>query len=141
MGQGKKKYIESPEKLLEMFKHYKDSVKSNPILIHDFLGGRELYEVRKEKERPLTMDGFEIFCLENYSDVHHYFDNDRGAYEEFRTVCTRIKKAIRADQINGGMTGIYNPSITQRLNNLVERTENTNIEKKLPDWMKEGDEG
>jgi hypothetical protein len=43
----------------------------------------------------------------------------------FSEVCSRIKKSIRADQIKGGMAGIYNPSITQRLNNLVERQENT----------------
>ena len=35
-----------------------------------------------------------------------------------------VYKDIRNNQIEGGMAGIYNPSITQRLNGLVERTEN-----------------
>jgi hypothetical protein len=33
---------------------------------------------------------------------------------------------IRNDQIDGGMVGQYNPSITQRLNGLVEKTDNKN---------------
>ena len=35
-----------------------------------------------------------------------------------------LRKTIRQDQIEGGMAGVYNPSITQRLNSLVEKTEN-----------------
>jgi hypothetical protein len=35
------------------------------------------------------------------------------------------------------MAGIYNPSITQRLNNLIEKVEQTNIEQPLfPDDKK-----
>jgi len=30
---------------------------------------------------------------------------------------------IRQDQISGGMVGQYNPSITQRLNGLVEKSQ------------------
>ena len=30
---------------------------------------------------------------------------------------------IRQDQIEGGMSGIYNPSITQRLNGLTDKSE------------------
>jgi hypothetical protein len=32
---------------------------------------------------------------------------------------------IRQDQIEGGMVGQYNPSITQRLNGLTEKTDVT----------------
>ena len=32
---------------------------------------------------------------------------------------------ISGDQIQGGMAGLYNPSITQRLNGLVEKVDNT----------------
>ena len=133
----KHKYIESPEKMYELFEKYKEITKSKPILQHDFLGGKELHEVRREKERPLTLVGFYNYCFENYSDIHHYFENTDKRYDEFRGICSRIKDFIRQDQIEGGMAGIYNPSITQRLNGLTEKTENTNknIEVKLPDWM------
>ena len=44
---------------------------------------------------------------------------------------------MRQDQIEGGMAGMYNPSITQRLNSLVEKTQTTIIEQPLFDL--EGD--
>jgi hypothetical protein len=74
---------------------------------------------------PLTNEGFEIFCYKNYSDVHNYFDNPDNRYSEFKTVCSYIKREIRNDQIQGGMVGQYNPSITQRLNNLTEKSDIT----------------
>jgi hypothetical protein len=40
-------------------------------------------------------------------------------------ICSYIKREIRTDQINGGMVGQYNASITQRLNGLTEKTETT----------------
>lgn len=74
---------------------------------------------------PLTMEGFEVFCHENYGCVNQYFDNQLNYYDDFITICSRIRREIRADQIAGGLLGFYNPSITQRLNNLKESTEST----------------
>jgi hypothetical protein len=120
----KNKYIETPQKMWEYFEAYKKWVKDNPIKKHVFVGkdGVSDFELR---ERPLTIDGFECWCFDNeiISDLSQYFANTEGRYEEYQTICTRIRKAVRADQIDGGMAGIYNPSITQRLNNLVEKTE------------------
>jgi hypothetical protein len=56
---------------------------------------------------------------------HHYFDNTDNRYLDYRTVCSYIKREIRNDQISGGMVGQYNPSITQRLNNLTEKSDIT----------------
>ncbi len=46
-------------------------------------------------------------------------------------ICSRIKRAIRQDQIEGGMVGQFNPSITQRLNGLTEKTDVTTNGKEL----------
>lgn len=121
---GKPKYIETPEKMWEYFQEYKIHTKNNPIRVNDFRGGVPV-EVFLEKERPLTLEGFEMYCFENgiISDLSHYFCNLDNRYSDYVAICLRIRKAIREDQISGGMAGIYNPSITQRLNNLVERTE------------------
>lgn len=80
---------------------------------------------RKEdaQKLPLTMDGFEIFCYNNYGCVNHYFDNSEDQYNDFRTICSRIRKEIRDNQIIGGLLGQFNPSITQRLNGLKESQE------------------
>jgi hypothetical protein len=121
---GKNKYIETPEKMWEYFQRYKKEVKQDVILVHDFVG-KDAEEVYRRKERPLTLEGFENWCADNeiIEDLGHYFANTDDRYGNYRTICSRIKKVIRQDQIEGGMAGIYNPSITQRLNNLVERTE------------------
>jgi hypothetical protein len=78
---------------------------------------------------PLTMEGFDIFVM-NYEGtqskgVEQYFTNREGRYLAYVDICTRIKREIRNDQIEGGMVGQYNPSITQRLNNLTEKTDVT----------------
>lgn len=108
----------------EYFLAYKNEVKSNPRKKMVF-GGKDFNSDFELLERPLTIEGFENYLADNniLQDASHYFANTNGDYEEYCTICTRIRKAIRQDQIEGGMVGQYNPSITQRLNNLVEKTQ------------------
>jgi len=122
----KHKYIESPEKLWEYFQAYKDDIKSRPFKVKDWVG-KDGDQIEREKERPLTIEGFENYCFEHniISDLGKYFANSDNAYSEFRTICSRIRQVIRQDQIEGGMAGMYNPSITQRLNGLTDKTEST----------------
>lgn len=129
----KKKYIDTPEKMWELFKAYAEKTKSNPILVHDFVG-KDAEEVQRKKERPLTMEGFEVYVYDQglNDGLQHYFANTGGNYSSYLTVCARIRNSIRNDQIEGGMAGIYNPSITQRLNNLVEKQDLTTGGDKLP---------
>lgn len=123
---GRYKLIESPEKMWELFVAYKENSKNKPILVQDFVG-KDGMEVRRERERPLTMEGFECFVMDstdiNYPDLTEYFSGTNESYKEFFPICSRIRREIRQDQISGGMAGIYNPSITQRLNGLVEKTD------------------
>jgi hypothetical protein len=121
---GNKKYIETPEIMWELFEQYQAKVKSNPFLVRDWVGGMAM-QVERPKEKPLTYEGFSnyVFSKGILKDTDDYFGNTGGAYEQFSDVCSRIKRVIREDQIAGGMAGLYNPSITQRLNNLVEKTQ------------------
>jgi hypothetical protein len=79
---------------------------------------------------PYTMDGFEVFCYKKFGVVDHYFTNKQGYYDDFGTICSHIKKEIRSNQITGGLLGMYNPSITQRLNSLVDKTEDVTAQPK-----------
>lgn len=124
---GRVKLIETPEKLLEIFNEYKSEVKSNPRTNHVFVG-KDGNSEQLRLERPLTMEGFRVFCFEHYSCVKQYFDNADERYNDYITICSHIKDVIKRDQIEGGMVGQYNPSITQRLNGLAEKTENKNTE-------------
>jgi hypothetical protein len=125
---GKNKYIESPEKLWEYFIEYKNHTKKTPIIIKDWVG-KDAFTVNREKEKPLTIEGFENYLedKEIISNLSNYFANSDNKYSDYSTICSRIKRNVRQDQIEGGMAGIYNPSITQRLNSLVEKSENTII--------------
>lgn len=123
---GRHKYIETPEKLLEFWDAYVFYIKSNPILVHEFVG-KDGNSVEKRHERPLTQQRFEAWMFrENKITVGQYFDNKDKAYNDFVAICSHIKVERQADQIEGGMAGIYNPSITQRLNGLVDKTQNEN---------------
>jgi len=106
-----------------MFEAYCKQTKSRPYIVTDWVGGQGM-KVDRKKERPLTMEGFNLFCYDKISQIKDYFANTGGNYNEYLHICTRIREAIREDQIGGGMAGIYNPSITQRLNGLVEKVQN-----------------
>jgi len=125
------KNIETPEKLWALFLEYKTHVKGSPLLKHTFVGavGRSDFE---QREVCLSWDGFEIFVMEKgvikYPDLSEYAEGKNESYKEYFPLCRAIKKYCRKDQIEGGMAGIYNPSITQRLNGLTEKTQNeTNL--------------
>ncbi|WP_126244352.1 terminase small subunit [Chitinophaga rhizosphaerae] len=129
---GRPKSISSPERLYQLFEAYKQLVKTSPFEVHDYVG-KDAVEVHKRREKPLTLEGFENYVegLGVIGTLAHYFMNYEGRYEAFVSICARIRREIRQDQIEGGMAGIYNPSITQRLNGLVERTDVTTQGEKI----------
>ena len=69
---------------------------------------------------PLTKSGFELWCEDNYGDVSNYFENSGEYYNDFKGICSRIVLECREQQITGGMLGMFNTSITQRLNGLKD---------------------
>lgn len=103
--------------------------------------GKEGNRMEDALKLPFTMDGFEVFCYKNFGVVHQYFENKDGYYNDFVTICSHIKKEIRSNQITGGMLGVFNPSITQRLNNLAEKTEEIGVQpKKITIKINRGEE-
>jgi hypothetical protein len=120
----KSKYIETPEQMYELFEAYKANRKPREIQKATVKG-----VVSEFHMPPLTMEGFDVYVM-NYEGtqskgVEQYFSNREGRYSAYVDICSRIKREIRNDQIEGGMVGQYNPSITQRLNNLTEKTDVT----------------
>jgi hypothetical protein len=120
----------SPDELELAWQAYKDH------LIEEAHKWPKVQYVGKDGERvedyprlPLTQQGFEVFCYKNYGCVEQYFKNPNGVYDEFIPVCSHIKKEREENQITGGLLNIYNASITQRLNNLVEKVEDVTPQK------------
>lgn len=126
------KNIETPEKMWEYFEAYRKAIKDNPILVKDWVG-KDADMVHKPKERPLTMVGFQNYLDDQdiISDVTDYFENKDNRYSDFIRICSRIKRNIQQDQIEGGMVNIYNPSITQRLNGLTDNVDLTTKGKEI----------
>lgn len=124
------KYFKTPLDLYNTFLEYKEDTKSNPRQKHVFVGkdGNSDFE---RLERPLTIEGFRVYSFNKVGCIRHYFENTDNRYDDYSHICRAIKEEIRTDQIEGGMVGQYNPSITQRLNGLKEQTENVNIEQPL----------
>ncbi len=120
----KSKYIETPEEMYQLFEAYKANRKPREIQKATVKG-----VVSEFHMPPLTMEGFDVYVM-NYEGtqskgVEQYFSNREGRYSAYVDICSRIKREIRNDQIEGGMVGQYNASITQRLNNLTEKTDVT----------------
>ena len=120
----KPKYIESPSAMWELFMKYVEWCKENPVTSEDYVGGAGK-KVTRSYDRPLTMSGFRAFGHREGVTVHHYFSNSEGAYDEYRSICRAIEDEIRDYQITGGLVGLLNSSITQRLNGLTERVDQT----------------
>ncbi len=117
--------FKEPEELEKAWKEYKEHLKIEAT------NWPKVQYVGKDGDRkedypvlPYTMEGFSVYCYERHGVIREYFLNRGNYYDDFNTICAHIKEEIRHHQITGGLLGQFNPSITQRLNNLVEKTEN-----------------
>jgi hypothetical protein len=117
--------FKTPDELYAAFERYKKDLdeKAKEWLKVQYVG-KDGERVTDKYKLPYTLEGFERYCYDNHGVVKHYFDNKEGYYDDFGVVCSRIRAEIRENQILGGLIGIYNPSITQRLNGLTDKTEN-----------------
>jgi hypothetical protein len=115
--------IDKPETLWEFFNEYRKWCKSTPRVVTEF-HGKDGNERIKPLERPLTHEGFLNWVWENKgNDINAYYYQISESYAPFLSIVTRIKMTIKQDQIEGGVVGQYNSTITARLNGLVEKVE------------------
>lgn len=119
--------FKSPEELFEAWNGYKADllIQSREWVKYQYVG-KEGNRVEDPQKVPMTMEGFERFCYREYGCVEQYFKNQGGLYADFIPICSHISKEIRENQIIGGLLGVFNPSITARLNGLAEKTQNEN---------------
>ena len=125
---GRPRNIKEADELLELFERYVQQVKSNPRYKNEYTRDGI---VSIPLESPLTVVGFFNYCRKRVGEVRQYFQ-DPETYPEFLSICHAIKDEIQEDQITGGMVNIYNPSITQRLNGLVDKKEQEVTVKDFP---------
>ena len=129
--------FKEPKELYKAFEEYKEDLKnqSKEWLKIQYVG-KDGERVAEPQKVPYTFEGFKRFCKLNYGEVEQYFTNQDDYYSDFIGICRAIKEEIRENQIIGGLLGFYNPSITQRLNNLTEKTDVTTNGKEINDTLK-----
>jgi hypothetical protein len=116
--------FKEPQELHKAWELFKEDLKlqANEWVKVQYVG-KDGDRVAEPQKVPYTLEGFKRFCRGKYGEVEQYFTNQDGYYEEFIGICRAIKDEIRENQIVGGLLGFHNPSITQRLNSLVEKTD------------------
>lgn len=126
---GRPRIFENELEISKAFEEYKLDLKEQAKeWEHIQYVGKEAERKVDHYKLPLTLEGFYIFCRKKYGDIKAYFLNTNNAYDEFSTICSHIKDEIRNNQILGGMVGVYNPSITARLNGLADKQENRQVD-------------
>lgn len=116
--------FKTPEELEAAFELFKeDLIEQGKEWMNVQYVGKDANRVSDPMKVPMTLEGFKRFCRTNYGDVQGYFDNYEGYYDDFLVICSRIREEIRENQIIGGLLGVYNASITQRLNGLSDKQE------------------
>lgn len=122
---GRPRNLESPEQLFELFEAYKlnliEQAREWPKIQYV---GKDGIRVEDYPKLPLTIEGLYTYAYkQGYGIIKQYFKADSAEFPEFLPICSCIKNEVRENQIMGGLINVFNPSITQRLNNLAEKVE------------------
>jgi len=117
--------FKKPEELEKVWNDYKADIKVKESEWEKVqYVGKDGNRVTDSTKIPYTLEGLKRYCWdEGIGQIDQYFDNHKGYYDDFVVICSRIRNEIRENQIIGGMNGFFNPSITQRLNGLVDKKE------------------
>jgi 23S rRNA G2069 N7-methylase RlmK/C1962 C5-methylase RlmI len=123
----RRKNIESPEKLLELFNKWRDLVKNNPRMEY-VLAQKTAEPVALPRERALTWQSFESWLFENHfiAKLEDYKKNRDNCYSEFSDVIAYIYAAMDSDKLDGAMVGVYNGNIVSQLLGLTTKSESQN---------------
>jgi len=123
---GHTKYIETPERLWELFHLFMQWIDDNPYKVQDYVG-KDGEMVFRQKQRPLTFIGFEKYLAleEIVSDLSSYEKNLDNRYELYVPIISRIRKICNGEIIEGASAGVYNAMIASRVASLIDRSEQT----------------
>lgn len=124
---GKPKYIETPEKLWELFCEYVEHERNNPMNKVEYVG-RDGNKVNTPLETPITFEGFECFLWDNGIVQHlgHYSNPKNESYADYLPIVTRIKQNCFVHNFKGASVGLFNANIIARKLGLVEKSETKN---------------
>jgi len=128
----KDKYIETPDKLLELFKDYVKHERDNPMYKREYVGKEGRIE-KTPLETPITFEGFEVYLFnkEIINDLGDYSSNKDNRYSEYATIITYIRKHCYVHNFKGAAVGLFNPNLIARKLGLTDKVEQTIIEQPI----------
>ena len=129
----KQKYIETPEKLWELFKEYVQHEKDNPMQKTEYVG-KDGEKVSTKLETPITFEGFECWLADQevIEDLGQYSANRDGAYSTYVPIITRIRQNCFVQNFKGASVGLFNANLIAKKIGLVEKTEtNLKVEQEI----------
>ena len=111
----KPKLIETPEKLLELFKEYVKHESENPMHRIDYVG-KDGKQVKTPLETPVTFDGFEVYLFQKgiISDLGHYSRNKDERYSEYVPIIAYIRKHCYIHNFKGAAVKLFDPNLIAR---------------------------
>jgi len=126
------KKIESPDKLLEYFREYKQYEENNRLYKIEYVG-REGTRVETPLHYPLSMEAFKswLFINKIISDLSDYVKNKEGRYDDFAPIITHIKEFIFAHNFRGASVQLLNPSLIARQLGIKDQQDVTSDNKPL----------
>jgi len=123
----KHKYIETPERLWELFEAYVLHERNNPMSKREYVG-KDGIEKDTPLETPITFEGFECYLSDKgvIEDLGQYSANRDEAYSDYVPIITRIRKNCYVHNFKGAAVGMFNANLISRKLGLTEKTDNTN---------------
>lgn len=120
----KPKYIESPERLWELFTQYVDHERKSPLFKREYVG-KDGNEVDTPLQVPITFEGFECYLwdLGIINDLGDYASNKDGRYTNYATIITRIRQNCFVQNFKGASVGLFNPNIIAKKLGLIDKSE------------------
>lgn len=111
----KPKLIETPERLLELFKEYVKHESENPMHRIDYVG-KDGKQVKTPLETPVTFDGFEVYLFQKgiISDLGHYSRNKDERYSDYVPIIAYIRKHCYIHNFKGAAVKLFDPNLIAR---------------------------
>ena len=123
---GKHKFIETPDKLWELFEEYVNHERQNPLFKTEYVG-KDGNTVYTPLAVPITFEGFECYLadIDYIQDLGDYAKNDDGRYTDYAPIITRIRKNCFVQNFKGASVGLFNPNIIARKLGLKDTVDDT----------------
>ena len=122
----KHKYIESPERLWELFEEYKLHEQNNPMSKVEYVG-KDGLKVLTPLETPITFKAFECYLSDNgyIHGLEDYRTNKDGRYSEYANIFTRIDANCFNHNFKGAAVGLFKENLIARKLGLKDQTDLT----------------